>query len=74
MEFVCKGCGKRKGGTEEWLLVWEFEKPGTTIRNMVILAEWNEKRALDPRAAHFCSLSCRKAYVVQHYGRVLVAT
>ncbi len=72
MEFICKGCGKRKGLTDEWLLALEFEKPGTEMRNMVILSEWNDKRALDPRAAHFCSLGCQKEYVAQHYARELV--
>jgi hypothetical protein len=74
MEFLCKGCGKRKGPMDEWLIVLEFEKPGTETRNMVVLAEWNDKRALDPRAAHFCSVACQKAYVAQHYSRELVAT
>ena len=74
MDFVCKACGKRKGATDEWLIVLEFEKPGTDTRNMVILADWTDKQALDPRAAHFCSLSCQKAYVAEHYGRILVAT
>lgn len=72
MDFICKECGKRKGPTDEWLIVFEFEKPGTEIRNMAVLAEWSDKRALDQRAAHFCSISCQKAYVAGHYGRVMV--
>ena len=74
MEFLCKGCVKRKSATDEWLLVLEFEKPSTEIRNMVILAEWNDKRALDPRAVHFCSITCQKAYIAKHYARELVVT
>jgi len=73
MEFFCKGCGQRKGATDQWLLVLEFEKPGTEVKNMVILAEWDDKHALDPRATHFCSFACQKAYVAQHYSRELVA-
>ncbi len=74
MEFFCKGCGKRKSATDEWLIVLEFEKPGTDTRNMVVLAEWSDKGALDPRAAHFCSITCQKAYVAKHYARELVLT
>ncbi len=73
MDFVCKGCGKRKGPGDEWLLVLEFEKPGTNIRNMVILAEWDDKQALNPRAVHFCSVACQQAFVAKHYARELVA-
>lgn len=74
MDFVCKGCGKRKGPGDEWLLVVEFEKPGTNIRNMVILAEWDDKQALNARAAHFCSFTCQKAYVAKHYAKELVSS
>ncbi len=52
----------------------EFEKPGAEIKNMVILAEWDEKQARDPRAVHFCSLACQKAYIARHYARELAAT
>ncbi len=74
MDFICKECSKRKGPMDEWLIVLEFEKPRTGIRNMVILAEWDDKRAFDPRAVHFCSITCQKAYGAEHYGRVLVGT
>lgn len=74
MEFICKGCGKRKGATDQWLLVLELQKPGTEIRNTVILAEWDDKRALDPRATHFCSFACQKAYVAKYYAKELAAT
>ena len=74
MEFLCKGCGKRKGAADEWLIVLEFEKPETDIKNTIVLADWDDKRALDPRAAHFCSITCQKAYVAEHYGSVLVAS
>lgn len=74
MEFVCKGCGKRKGAADEWLLVFEFVKPDTDVKNMIFLAEWDDKRALDPRATHFCSLACQKGYVAKYYARELAAT
>ncbi len=51
-----------------------IRKAGHGKGNMVILAEWDDKRALDPRAAHFCRLSCRKAYVAEHYARELAAS
>lgn len=74
MDFICKRCGKRKGSSNEWLILLEFEKPGTSTRNMVVLTDWSEKRTLDPRAAHFCSITCQKVYVTEHYARELVAS
>ena len=73
MEFTCHGCGRYKKQGDEWLLVLELDKPGTQIRNMVILAEWDEKQALDPRAVHFCSLACQKTYSARHYAKELAA-
>ncbi len=62
MDFFCKGCGKRKSAGDQWLLVFEFEKPGTGVKNTIVFADWDEKRALHPRALHFCSVMCQKAY------------
>ena len=69
MEFVCKGCGKPKPANEQWLLVFEFGKPGTDFKNTMILAEWDEARALHPSALHFCSIACQKAYVAKRDAR-----
>jgi len=40
---------------------------------MSFLAEWDDKRSLDPRATHFCSLACQKACVAKYYARELAA-
>ena len=73
MEFLCKGCGKQKQTGERWLLAFEFEKPGTDIKNTIVLADWYEKRALHPRALHFCSSACQEAYVAKRDAREPVA-
>lgn len=69
MDFFCKECGKRKTGGDEWLLVFKFEKPGTEVKNTIIFADWSAKRALHPRALHFCSLACQNAHVKKRDAR-----
>ena len=48
-------------------------KPGTEIRNTIfIIDQWDEKKALDPNAACFCSAACEERYLAVRH-RELVA-
>ena len=61
MDFLCRVCGKREGGPQGWRLVIELGKPGTAIRNtFFILDQWDEKKAMEPNAACFCSRPAKK--------------
>ena len=73
MDFLCSVCGKREGGPQGWRLVIEMGKPGTEIRNTIfIIDQWDEKKALDPNAACFCSAACEERYLAVRH-RELVA-
>ena len=68
MDFLCRVCGKREGGPQGWCLVIELSKPGTTIRNTIfILDQWDEKKALEPNAATFCSSACEERYLAARH-------
>ena len=72
MEFFCKTCGKRKGDDAEegWLLGVEGSgKPGRVMKYTInLLEKWDEQRATERNAVHFCSAECRNKYVWASYG------
>lgn len=73
MNYLCSVCGKREGGPQGWCLVIELDKPGTAIRNTIfIIDQWDEKKALAPNAACFCSPGCEEKYLATKH-RELVA-
>jgi len=69
-EFFCKTCGKRKGDAEGWLLGFEGSgKPGGVMKYTFNLSDkWDEQRASERNALHFCSAECRSKYMCQNYG------
>ena len=69
MEYICTFCGKRKGDARGWLLGFEGVSAGRVMKGTVtMLGEWDEKRADDPHAVHFCSGTCQSRYLVENYG------
>jgi hypothetical protein len=72
MDFLCSTCGKREDGPQGWRLVIELGKPGTAIRNTIfILDYWDEKKAMGPNAACFCSSDCEERYLAgRHHDLV----
>jgi hypothetical protein len=70
MEFVCRLCGKRKGDAEGWLVAFEGTREAGTVMKYTItlLGKWDEQRALEKNAAHFCSIACQSTYVAKNYG------
>lgn len=72
MVFLCSGCGKHEGEPQGWRLVIEMGKPGTDIRNTIfILDQWDERHALDPNAACFCSIECEKNYLAVRHQQLV---
>lgn len=69
-EFFCKTCGKRKGDAEDWLLGFEGSgKPGRVMKYTInLLGTWDEQRASERNAVHFCSVECKNKYVWENYG------
>ena len=70
MEFLCSCCGKRKGDAKDWLLAFEGSKEGSVVMKYTItlLRKWDEERASETKALHFCSTACQYKYVWKNYG------
>ncbi|HMK29225.1 MAG TPA: hypothetical protein VK473_06015 [Terriglobales bacterium] len=70
MEYSCRYCGKRKSEAEGWLLAFEgTERPGKVMKyTITLLGKWDERRAGDRNAVHFCSSRCQNKYLRENYG------
>ena len=70
MEFLCSFCGKRRGDAKDWLLGFEGTKEKSVVMKYTItlLGKWDEERASEPNAVHFCSTACQNNYVYKNYG------
>jgi hypothetical protein len=70
MEFLCSFCGKRKGDAKDWLLGFEGSKEKSVVMKYTItlLGIWDEERASQPNAVHFCSTACQNNYLCKNYG------
>jgi hypothetical protein len=70
MEFLCSFCGKRKGDDQDWLLGFEGSGGAWKVMQYTItlLGKWDEQRASEVNAVHFCSAACQNKYVWKEYG------
>jgi len=70
MEFFCKLCGKRKGNAEDWLMGFEGTRGAGIVMKYTItlLGKWDEQRASELNAIHFCSSACQSNYLWKNYG------
>src|SRR5919108_5885319 len=53
-----------------WILGFAAEAVGVTAarREITIAPQWNEAKAVDYLAVHFCSEECRQKYMAQLFG------
>jgi len=65
VRFECDTCGMLKEGREPWILGFAAESVGVTSarREINIASAWDDARAVDWLAVHFCSDGCRAEYV-----------
>jgi hypothetical protein len=70
IDFLCRYCGKPKGDAKDWLLGFEGTREKGLIMKYTIslLGKWDEKRANERNAVHFCSTACQCKYVWENYG------
>jgi hypothetical protein len=70
LRFECDNCQRLKGAGEAWILGFAAENVGAVSarREVTILNEWDEARAVDWLAVHFCSDECRAEYMEQLFG------
>lgn len=73
MEFVCKYCGKSKGDETGWLVAFEKLSPAWKKNSIILLRKWDEQRASEPNAVHFCSTGCQDKYISENFGDDSVA-
>ena len=70
VEYVCNSCGKQKGDATGWLVGIEGTKEKSVVMKYTItlMRKWDEERASQPNALHFCSTACQNKYVQKNYG------
>ena len=64
--ITCDACGVQRTSEnlEHWLLGFDIPAASAPMkRNIKFLERWEERRALDPGAVHFCCEGCKKTYV-----------
>ncbi len=71
IEYVCDYCARVKRSRDEWILGFAAESVGVTAarREVAIASSWDESRAREWLAVHFCSESCRDGYMARLFGR-----
>jgi hypothetical protein len=65
LRYECDFCHRLKGQDEAWILGFAAENIGVTAarREVTILPVWDEARAVDYFAVHFCCEQCRQNYM-----------
>jgi hypothetical protein len=64
VHYSCDFCGRMKQEDERWILGFAAENRGVTAarREIVIAPQWDEDRAVDWLAVHFCSQEHKDQY------------
>jgi hypothetical protein len=75
LQYVCDGCGNIKQQGEVWILGFAAERLGVRAarREITIAPAWDENRAVQWFAVHFCSEQCKDDYVARLFGERLPA-
>ena len=70
LRYECDFCHRLKGRDEAWILGFAAENVGVTAarREVTILTHWDEVRAVDYLAVHFCREQCRQKYMANLFG------
>jgi hypothetical protein len=70
LRYECDFCHRLKGADEAWILGFAAENIGVTAarREVTILPRWDEARAADYLAVHFCCEQCRQNYMANLFG------
>lgn len=70
VRYECDFCHRLKNKGEAWILGFAAENIGVTAarREVSILPLWDEARAVDYLAVHFCCEQCRQNYMARLFG------
>ena len=63
--YKCDLCGRLKDPKQTWILGFAAENIGLTQarREVAIASKWDEAKAVDWLAVHFCSQDCKERYM-----------
>ena len=70
LRYECDYCHRLKKQGETWIMGFAAENIGVTTarREVTILPKWDEARAVDYLAVHFCCDHCRQSYIAGIFG------
>jgi hypothetical protein len=70
LRYECDFCHRLKKKGETWIMGFAAENIGVTAarREVTILPKWDEVRAVDYLAVHFCCDQCRQNYIAGIFG------
>jgi hypothetical protein len=70
VRYECDSCHALKRAGEVWILGFAAENIGavTARREVTIVSAWDETRAVDYLAVHFCSDECRRKYMTHLFA------
>lgn len=70
LQFVCDTCGNIKEDGEPWVLGFAVERLAATAisRDITFAPAWDENKAVQWFAVHFCSAACKDTYVAKLFG------
>lgn len=76
LQFVCDTCGSVKQAGEPWLLGFAVERLATSAisRDISFAPAWDENKAVQWFAVHFCSADCKDTYVAKLFGEAAPRT
>jgi hypothetical protein len=70
LRYECDTCHRLKNNNEAWILGFAAERIGAVSarREITIESSWDEDRAVNLLAVHFCSDDCRAEYMQAMFG------
>jgi hypothetical protein len=70
VRYECDNCHKLKGKQEEWILGFAAENIGVKAarREITFFSKWDEDKAVDWLAVHFCTDECKQHYTSRLFG------
>jgi len=76
VRYECDSCHALKQANEVWILGFAAENIGavTARREVTIVPAWDEAKAVDYLAVHFCSDECRRKYMADLFGEAPAQT
>ena len=73
--YKCDSCGRIKEPKEAWIMGFAAENIGVTQarREVAISAKWDEAKAVDWLAVHFCCVECKDKYMDKLFSQAKTA-